>query len=78
MKKELYLLALIAAFVVLMNYFPEQSLKADDPITTEWIGNVIFYGPDIDGKEFGKVKFIGHAIIGLRSDGVVVWRKKEK
>jgi len=117
-KKELYLLALIAAFVVLVNYFPAQSLKADDPIisttpssgdamygfdsrgrplwgkvepraipnpgpaidlsnlTTEWVGPVIIEAEDSTPKNqhFQGMNFE----IGLRSDGVVVWRKKEK
>ena len=102
MKKELYLLALIAAFVVLAFYFPAQKLQARNNTPDENMRifnstfSVIEYrdGPRaIPNPDPGLApwyplpdprslatewKLSGNIELGMRSDGVVVWRKKEK
>jgi hypothetical protein len=52
----------------------------DLKLTTEWIGGIVSEGPSrIDPVGWPNEEFYRDDIeIGLRSDGVVVWRKKEK
>ena len=52
-----------------------------DAITTEWLGHVIFYTGNEQVLHMSDadlvLRFDNTTEIGLRSDGVVVWREKE-